>query len=138
LARDAKTAKGTNLGMTILERTGPLQGQNAPNYGGRPDATGCNGCTDCCHLPEISVTGGEADRLQRLYHTVEQPLGALLIHDDPHHEGWRIMKGPCVFRQEDRPIAAGGCRIYDDRPGGCRTFTCRLLLDLRRNSPPPD
>jgi Fe-S-cluster containining protein len=116
-----------------MPEAGPLHGGVVPVHGGQPDESGCNGCIDCCHLPEISVTDEEAARLRAMYQTVEQPLGELSFSDDPAHEGWKIMAGPCVFRRYDRPLARGGCRIYDDRPSGCAIFTCRLLLDLRRS-----
>jgi Fe-S-cluster containining protein len=114
-----------------LFRAGPLAGEPTPRYGGRPDG-GCNGCIDCCHLPEISLTDEEAERLRARYCTLEAPLGALSLSPDPSHPGWQIMQGPCVFRRVDSPREAGGCRIYEDRPGGCVTFTCSYLLELRR------
>jgi Fe-S-cluster containining protein len=111
---------------------GPLAGQPIPLFGGQPDAGGCNGCTDCCHLPEISVTDEEAARLRRLHAGWEGPIAPLSLRADPAHEGWQMMQGPCVFRQVDRPLAAGGCRIYADRPAGCDIFTCAYRLALRR------
>jgi Fe-S-cluster containining protein len=118
-----------------IPHPGPLAGDAQPVHGGRPNGGGCNGCIDCCHLPEISVTDEEATRLLATYRSFEQPLGELSFSQDPAHEGWQIMAGPCVFRRYDRPLARGGCRIYDDRPSGCAIFTCRLLLDLRRAAP---
>ena len=115
--------------------SGPLAGDALPMHGGRPDRTGCNGCIDCCHLPEISVTDEEVDRLREIHETFADPLGELVIREDPANEGWHIMAGPCVFRQYDRPLSAGGCRIYEDRPAGCRIFTCQFLLELRTPHP---
>jgi Fe-S-cluster containining protein len=115
--------------------SGPLAGDPLPLHGGSPSISGCGGCTDCCHLPEISVTDEEAARLQAIHPSFPEPLGELVIDTDPAHEGWAIMRGPCVFRRLDRPLVAGGCRIYEDRPAGCEIFTCRLLLDLRRAQP---
>lgn len=111
---------------------GPLAGEPVPIHGGTPDETGCNGCIDCCHLPEISVTDEEASTLREVSVTVAGPLGSLKLTPDPAHEGWQIMHGPCVFRQPNTPLAQGGCRIYEHRPAGCRIFTCSLLLELRR------
>jgi Fe-S-cluster containining protein len=68
-----------------------------------------------------------------LYSSIDEPLGTLDLVPDPGHEGWQIMRGPCVFRRQDSPLSAGGCRIYDHRPAGCRIFTCRLLLESRRD-----
>lgn len=117
-----------------LTRSGPIQGQATPVHGGQPALGACNGCIDCCHLPEISVTDEEAARLKEIYATIERPLGELVISNDPANDGWQIMAGPCVFRQYDRPLTAGGCRIYPNRPASCAIFTCRLLLDLRRSA----
>lgn len=118
--------------MGGVPRHGPLAGEPLPLYGGSPGAAGCNGCTDCCHLPEISITDEEAARLRERYETLSEPLGELLIHADAAHEGWNIMQGPCVFRRLDSPRAQGGCRIYEDRPAGCDIFTCAFLLARRR------
>lgn len=123
--------------MTItspLNRPGPLTGESIPLYGGRPDADSCHGCIDCCHLPEISITDEEAERLRGIHTDFDGPLGELVVHPDPANDGWQIMTGPCVFRQYDRPLQAGGCRIYADRPAGCDIFTCRLRTDLRRST----
>jgi Fe-S-cluster containining protein len=114
--------------LADIRDIGPLAGSPRPVYGGRPADTGCEGCTDCCHLPEISVTEEEADTLRRRHRDFGEELQPLLLHDDPAHEGWRIMQGPCVFRRIDTPLAQGGCRIYDDRPAGCAIFTCSFLL----------
>ncbi len=122
---------------TLLEDVGmrgPLAGEPIPVYGGRPTRDSCNGCIDCCHLPEISVTDEEANRLREIHSTFETPLGDLVLWIDPAHQGWQIMQGPCVFRQYDKPLSAGGCRIYADRPTGCEIFTCKLRTDLRRRS----
>lgn len=116
----------------IVTETGPLHGERIPVHGGTPGGSGCNGCIDCCHLPEISVTDEEAERLKELYPTVEAPLEELVLDSDSSNPGWQIMQGPCVFRQIDTPLQAGGCRIYEDRPVGCKVFTCSFLLDLRR------
>ena len=113
---------------------GPLAGEPRPLFGGQPDADGCNGCTDCCHLPEISVTDEEAARLRGLHEEWKGPIAPLSLSPDPVHAGWQIMQGPCVFRQDDRPLAAGGCRIYADRPASCDIFTCSLRLALRRSA----
>lgn len=115
-----------------VTQTGPLAGEPLPVHGGRPDKDGCGGCIDCCHLPEISVTDEEADLLRSLYPTIDAPLGALDLRSDDQNPGWQIMSGPCVFRRYDRPLEAGGCRIYEHRPAGCDIFTCRLRLNLRR------
>jgi Fe-S-cluster containining protein len=111
---------------------GPLAGTSVPLHGGRPDSAGCNGCIDCCHLPEISVTDEEADRLRTLALDVPDLRGDLVISPDSGNEGWQIMQGPCPFRQPDSPLAEGGCRIYEDRPVGCAIFTCRFLLERKR------
>lgn len=111
---------------------GPLAGEATPVHGGAPDGDGCNGCIDCCHLPEISVTDEEAGRLQALHAAFDQPPGELIIHDDPAHDGWKIMAGPCIFRRYDQPLATGGCTIYASRPVSCDVFTCTLRLELRR------
>jgi Fe-S-cluster containining protein len=94
--------------------------------------TGCLGCTDCCHLSEISVTDEEAARLSRLAPGFHDLAGELVFAHDRDRHGWQLMQGPCPFRAIDSPASPGGCRIYDDRPGSCRIFTCSLLLDLRR------
>ena len=113
-----------------------MAGAPTPVHGGAPSgAKGCNGCVDCCHLPQISVTAEEAERLTAIARTFQEPLGELVIEPDPSFEGWRLMRGPCVFRRLDRPLAAGGCRIYADRPVGCAIFTCELLLEAKRRSP---
>src|SRR5579859_6116665 len=98
--------------MKDIRTAGPLSGQPISIHGGSPGHTGCNGCTDCCHLPEISITDEEAARVRRRYHALSEPLGELVIHADPTHEGWNTMRGPCVFRRLDTPVAQGGCRIY--------------------------
>ncbi|HCG01285.1 MAG TPA: hypothetical protein DEV93_12155 [Chloroflexi bacterium] len=113
---------------------GPVVGEPRPVHGGHPSAAGCGGCVDCCHLPEISVTDEETLELQTLAESVVGLEAAPMFTADPVHEGWQIMRGPCVFRKSDSPIAAGGCRIYEDRPGACRIFTCKLLLELRAAS----
>lgn len=118
--------------MNDIRTAGPLSGQSLPVHGGSPGDTGCNGCTDCCHLPEISITNEEATRIRQRYNTLSEPLGELVIRADSAHEGWNIMQGPCVFRRLDTPLAAGGCRIYEDRPAGCEIFTCVFLLEQRR------
>src|SRR5947209_13985173 len=102
-------------GDGVLGR-GPLAGDAIPVFGGKPDAAGCHGCTDCCHLPSISVTDEEAVRLRALHEGWAEPIEPLELASDPAHEGWSIMRGPCVFRREDPPLAAGGCRVYADRP----------------------
>lgn len=115
-----------------IQEGGPLAGEATPRHGGRPGRAGCEGCVDCCHLPEISVTDEEAARLRERYAELPAPLGALSLEVDPANEGWQIMQGPCPFRRLDSPLAAGGCRIYDDRPSSCAIFTCSFLLELRR------
>lgn len=119
-----------------LPAAGPIHGEPLPLYGGRPGDGGCNGCIDCCHLPEISVTDEEAARLREIYEGFQAPLGTLTLTDDPANEGWKVMTGPCVFRRYDRPLTEGGCRIYADRPASCAIFTCRFLLDRRRAGGP--
>lgn len=121
--------------MSIQANTGPLAGQSFPRHGGDPDLSGCNGCTDCCHLPEIAVTDEEAAELHALHDAVPQRLNPLIIAPDTAHEGWQIMQGPCVFRQVDTSLSAGGCRIHHRRPSSCAIFTCQLLLDLKRANP---
>ncbi len=121
--------------MTDPRLAGPLAGQSVPLHGGKPDRIACNGCTDCCHLPEISITDEEAVRVSRRYAELAEPMGTLVIRDDPLHVGWKLMNGPCVFRRLDTPLAAGGCRIYEDRPAGCDIFTCIFLLHERRKLP---
>ncbi len=118
--------------MSIAANTGPVAGEDIPQHGGDPGLRGCNGCTDCCHLPEIAVTDEEAAELRILHAGFPHSLNPLIIAADTSHEGWQIMQGPCVFRQLDTPMAAGGCRIHDHRPSSCAIFTCRLLLDLKR------
>jgi Fe-S-cluster containining protein len=113
---------------------GPLAGEPIPLYGGQPDAGGCNGCTDCCHLPEIAVTDEEAARLHALHAAWPEPIEPLILEPDQAHAGWYVMQGPCVFRREDRPLAAGGCRIYADRPASCDIFTCSFRLRLCREA----
>ena len=80
----------------------------------------------------ISVTDEEADTLNLVFSEIEEPLGDLVLSPDPDHDGWQIMRGPCIFRRYHRALAAGGCRIYEDRPASCAIFTCRLILELRR------
>ncbi len=118
--------------MSMLASNGPLAGENLPQHGGQPDLGGCNGCTDCCHLPEIAVTDEEAAELRVLHDDFARPLNSLIIQPDTAHEGWQIMQGPCVFRQVDTPLSAGGCRIHAHRPSSCAIFSCRLLLELKR------
>ena len=118
--------------MEDIRATGPLSGRSIPVHGGTPGSAGCGGCTDCCHLPEISITDEEAIRVQRRYRELAEPLGSLVIRPDAEHEGWSVMEGPCVFRRLDTPLALGGCRIYEDRPAGCDIFTCSFLLEQRR------
>lgn len=120
--------------MASLRTRGPLAGEPIPVHGGHPNRDRCNGCIDCCHLPEISVTDEEASRLRTIHSAFEAPLGELVLWGDPKHEEWQIMQGPCVFRRYDRPLGAGGCRIYADRPASCEIFTCKLRTDLRRHS----
>jgi Fe-S-cluster containining protein len=126
---------GTSRGndQYAMTRHGPLAGDPIPTHGGLPGTGGCNGCTDCCHLPAISVTDEEAERLRTVYLALEEPRGALVITPDSEHDGWQTMEGPCVFRRLDRPFQAGGCRIYEHRPQGCDIFTCRFLLEGRRS-----
>lgn len=119
--------------MKEMLLAGPLGGQGIPFYGGTPGDAGCDGCTDCCHLPEISITDEEAARVTQRYAELIEPLGELIIRDDVGHEGWNVMQGPCVFRRLDAPLAAGGCRIYADRPTSCDIFTCAFLLEKRRS-----
>jgi Fe-S-cluster containining protein len=118
--------------MDLKRLSGPLAGQSIPLHGGTPGQAGCHGCTDCCHFPEISITDEEALRVTERYRNFPEQLDELLIHPDPAHDGWDIMQGPCVFRRLDTPLAAGGCRIYEDRPAGCDIFTCAFLLEKRR------
>jgi Fe-S-cluster containining protein len=118
--------------MERFSLAGPLSGQPIPLHGGVPGDAGCGGCTDCCHLPEISITDEEAARVTAVYAELDEALGALVIRADPEHEGWSIMQGPCVFRRLDMPLSAGGCRIYADRPAACDIFTCAFLLERRR------
>ena len=119
--------------MALLRLTGPIAGLPTPNHGGAPDVSGCRGCTDCCHLSELSITSEEAERLRGIYPSFPGPLGELRMEPDPNFEGWFLMKGPCVFRRLNTPLAAGGCRIYADRPASCDIFTCAYLLQLRRD-----
>jgi hypothetical protein len=126
--------RGKGRILEDLRTRGPLAGEPIPLFGGRPNEGGCNGCTDCCHLPEIAVTDEEAERLSGLYAGWEGPIAPLRLAPDPAHAGWQIMQGPCVFRREDRPLTAGGCRIYGDRPASCDIFTCSFRLRLRRES----
>jgi Fe-S-cluster containining protein len=116
-----------------LRLKGPIAGLPTPNYGGTPDAAGCRGCTDCCHLSELSITHEEAERLRAIYLNFQEPLGELRLQPDPNFEGWVLMKGPCVFRRINTSLAEGGCRIYQDRPASCDIFTCAYLLQLRRD-----
>jgi Fe-S-cluster containining protein len=118
--------------MSDTPQSGPLAGQSIPLYGGTPGDVGCGGCTDCCHLPEISITDEEAITVTRRYAGITEPVGELVIRPDPAHDGWSIMQGPCVFRRLDSPLASGGCRIYEDRPAGCDIFSCAFLLEKRR------
>jgi len=118
--------------MSMQTSNGPLAGESLPQHGGHPDLSGCNGCTDCCHLPEIAVTDEEAAELRIRHADFPHPLKPLIIAPDTTHERWQIMQGPCVFRQVDAPLTAGGCRIHDHRPSSCAIFSCRLLLDLKR------
>ena len=112
---------------------GPLAGISQPVHGGQPGRHGCGGCTDCCHLPEIAITEAEAATLSALYDDLGSPEEMLRIVEDPERREWRKMLGPCAFRRSDRAVESGGCRIYGNRPGSCRVFTCQLLLDLRRS-----
>jgi Fe-S-cluster containining protein len=116
---------------TIQTSSGPLAGESEPVHGGSPGAAGCDGCTDCCHLPEISVTDEEVSILRALAADRPELNTSPLFTIDPLHEGWQIMQGPCAFRDSASPVHSGGCRIYGDRPAGCRIFTCKLLLELR-------
>ncbi len=118
--------------MDDIRLTGPLSGNPVPMHGGAPGDAGCNGCTDCCHLPEISITDEEAERIRVRHADLQEPLAELLIVRDPANDGWNIMQGPCVFRRLNTPLAAGGCRIYEDRPAACDIFTCAFLLGVRR------
>lgn len=119
---------------TLPDFTGPLGGHPVPVHGGNPTSLGCDGCVDCCHLPEISITDEEATLLRVAYESDgEESVGELHIEPDVAHDGWQIMRGPCVFRRLEAPLVRGGCRIYDDRPAACRIFTCKLLLDFRRS-----
>lgn len=117
-----------------LQSSGPLSGGVHALHGGSPGDAGCNGCVDCCYLPEKSITSEEAGRLHLLYAELEEPNGQLRITPDPARSGWHIMHDACVFRREDTPVSQGGCRIYEDRPGTCAVFSCALLLQMRRDS----
>ncbi|GAC1443323.1 MAG: hypothetical protein NVSMB52_01550 [Chloroflexota bacterium] len=119
---------------TIMKLAGPLGGQSHPVNGGAPNLLGCNGCVDCCHLAEISVTDNEAELLHTLFAEAAEPAGTLRLTPDDDHPGWQIMLGPCVFRKEQRALREGGCTIYENRPASCRIFTCQFLLDLRRST----
>jgi len=121
------------MSSVVLDR-GPMAGEPRPVHGGRPGTAGCGGCVDCCHLPEISVTDEEALELQALAETVVELEAVPIFMADPAHKGWQIMRGPCAFRKSDSPVAAGGCRIYEIRPGACRIFTCKLPRVLRAAS----
>jgi hypothetical protein len=112
-------------------RQGPLTGDPKPVHGGSPSADGCGGCTDCCYLPEISVTDEESSTLAALAASRTEPGSTLVFTVDPAHDGWQIMHGPCVFRESSYPLHSGGCQIYEDRPSSCRIFTCTFLLGLR-------
>lgn len=109
---------------------GPIGGFTRPLLGGEPNATDCGNCVDCCHLPEIAVTDDEAAVLARKHEELSIRR-RLVLKPDHRHVGWLRMQGPCVFLSEG---AAGprGCRIYEDRPGSCRIFTCALRLALAR------
>src|SRR5687767_14311444 len=109
---------------------GPIAGEPSPLYGGAPGDAGCNGCVDCCHFPEISVTDEEAARLSALYEALEEPAGPLIITPSPERPGWQLMQGPCAFR--GLSPARRGCRIYEERPASCAIFTCAFLLERRR------
>lgn len=111
---------------------GPLGGYQIPLFGGQPGLRGCNGCTDCCNLPEISVTDEEATLLATIADTVEMPAGEPQFALDPDRSGWQLMQGPCAFRDMNSTDLPGGCRIYEVRPGSCRVFTCEFLLELGR------
>jgi Fe-S-cluster containining protein len=107
---------------------GPLAGEPLPIHGGAPGDAGCNGCADCCHLLEISVTAEEAARLSALYAALPAPPGPLELDPDPARPGWMSMRGPCPFLRQ----GTGRCGVYDDRPSMCRIFTCAFLLERRR------
>ena len=117
----------------FVPAAGPLAGEPSPVYGGDPGPDGCSGCIDCCHLPEISVTDEEAERIRVLFRRLDGAGEKLVLAPDESNPGWQIMQGPCVFRRPQRALQGGGCAIYDERPASCRIFTCRLLLDMRRN-----
>lgn len=78
------------------------------------------------------MTAEEAVRLSDLYDQLEQPEGRLRITEDRDRRESLVMLGPCAFRRNGTPLESGGCRIYEERPGACRVFTCQFLLDLRR------
>ena len=115
--------------------SGPLGGHGIPLNGGQPGRSGCNGCTDCCHLPEISVSDEEAEALTRLTSEFDDLAGPLTFLPDKAVKGWQLLQGPCPFRATDSAVLPGGCRIYQQRPGSCRVFTCAWLLDQRRQDP---
>ena len=81
--------------MADIRATGPLSGRSIPVHGGTPGNAGCGGCTDCCHLPKISITDEEAIRVERRYRELAEPLGSLVIRPDADNEGWSVMEGPC-------------------------------------------
>ncbi|MGH2444187.1 MAG: YkgJ family cysteine cluster protein, partial [Chloroflexota bacterium] len=112
--------------------SGPLTGHPVPQHGGTPDRDGCNGCIDCCHLPQISITRQEGDRLRELHAQFIEPPEELIIREDPSHPGWQVMNGPCVFRRAGKALMQGGCSIYQDRPATCAIFTCEFRLGLQR------
>ena len=118
------------MDLETLSR-GPVGGFRQPLFGGEPTAEACGKCTDCCHLPEISVTEEEVGILASKHEelSVAQPL---VVRRDEGNAGWLVMQGPCVFLS-DGSAGQRGCRIYEERPGSCRVFTCSLRLALARD-----
>jgi hypothetical protein len=93
----------------------PLGTRLDPRDGGAPCFR--HQCTACCHDTEMPLTNEDKERLDGLGHTD-------YCKDD---KDWLILKnldGKCVFLQE-----SGKCKVYRDRPTGCRFYPAVWSFD---------
>ncbi len=76
----------------------------------------CLTCANCCKTTSPIVTDRDIDRLaQRLRIKPSQLIDQYLRMDEDNDYVFR--SAPCPFLDSDNR-----CRVYDDRPGACRTY----------------
>jgi hypothetical protein len=101
--------------LAAVTDSAPLGTRLDPRDGGTPCFR--HGCTACCHDTEMPLTNEDKKRIEDLGFT------DFYVED----KDWFIMKnlgGKCVFLQED-----GKCKVYKDRPTGCRFYPAVWSFD---------